>query len=212
MGEGLTWEGPVASGRIRRCRRALHHQHGLEMQFSHTAVSWAGVNGSDQMLFFQMPGELPTIDDWESHLTTVFPEVRLKRFLEMRGADCGPWRLICALPALWVGLLYDEQAQADALKLVESMSAEEREYLRDEVPRLALKTPYRNGTLQDLAKEVLKISRQGLERRGLEEGKYLNELDAIAESGETQAEALLKLYEGEWGKSVDPYYSPDFSY
>lgn len=159
-----------------------------------------------------LPGELPTIDDWESHLTTVFPEVRLKRFLEMRGADGGPWRLICALPALWVGLLYDEQAQADALKLVESMSAEEREFLRDEVPRLGLKTPYRDGTLQDLAKDVLKISREGLERRRREEGKYLNELDVIAESGETQAEKLLELYEGEWGKSVDPYYSPDFSY
>jgi glutamate--cysteine ligase len=159
-----------------------------------------------------LPGELPTIDDWENHLTTVFPEVRLKRFLEMRGADGGPWRLICALPALWVGLLYDEQAQADALKLVESMSAEEREFLRDEVPRLGLKTPYRNGTLQDLAKDVLKISREGLQRRGREEGKYLNELDIIAESGETQAEMLLKFYEGEWNKSVDPYYSPDFSY
>ena len=159
-----------------------------------------------------LPGELPSLKDWESHLTTVFPEVRLKRFLEMRGADGGPWRLICGLPALWVGLLYDEEAQAQALALADDMTPEEREFLRDQVPRGGLKTLYRGGTVQDLAKEVLKISRGGLERRGRQEGKYLNELDAIAESGETQAEMLLGLYETEWNRSVDPYYSPEFSY
>lgn len=159
-----------------------------------------------------LPGERPTLADWESHMTTVFPEVRLKRFLEMRGADGGPWRLICGLPALWVGLLYDAQAQADALALTESMSAEEREFLRDEVPRSGLKTPFRGGTVQDLALTVLGIARGGLERRGRQEAKYLKELEAIAASGETQAEALMKLYEGEWGGSVDPYYSPEFSY
>lgn len=159
-----------------------------------------------------LPGEVPTMGDWESHLTTVFPEVRLKRFLEMRGADGGPWRLICGLPALWVGLLYDAQAQAEAAALVADMTAEEREYLRAEVPRHALATPYRGGTVKDLAETVLGIARGGLERRGREEGKYLKELEEIASSGVTQADRLLELYEGEWGRSVDPYYSPEFSY
>eukprot|EP00887_Chlorella_sp_A99_P007182 scaffold2.g7182.t1 len=157
-----------------------------------------------------LPGVLPTLKDWESHLTTVFPEVRLKRFLEMRGADGGPWRLICGLPALW--------AQAEAAALVADWTQEEREYLRLEVPRTALKTPFRGGTVQDLAKEVLAISARGLERRGRQEGKFLKELQArgdvceIAESGETQAEALLRRYEGEWGRSVDPLYNGEFSY
>jgi len=159
-----------------------------------------------------MEGEYPTMADWESHLTTVFPEVRLKKFLEMRGADGGPWRLICALPALWVGLLYDSQAQAEAAALIEDMTAAEREYLRAEVPRLGLATPYRSGTVQDLAKQVLGILKRGLERRGREEGKYLNELEEIAESGVSQADLLLSLYHGEWKGSVDPYYSPEFSY
>ena len=159
-----------------------------------------------------LPGELPTLADWEAHLTTIFPEVRLKRFLEMRGADGGPWRLICGLPAVWVGLLYDAQAQAEAAALCADMTAAEREYLRAEVPRHALATPYRGGTVQQLAQEVLAISQRGLERRGREEGKYLKELEGIADSGVTQADELLKLYEGEWGRSVDPYYAPEFSY
>jgi glutamate--cysteine ligase len=159
-----------------------------------------------------LPGEFPTMKDWESHLTTVFPEVRLKRFLEMRGADAGPWRLICALPALWVGLLYDAEAQSQAAALIADMTADEREFLRDEVPRLGLKTPYRNGTVKDLAVEVLRIAHGGLQRRGREEGKYLKELMEIADSGTTQAEKLLELYHGPWGKSVDPYYAPEFSY
>ncbi|KAL4451418.1 hypothetical protein ABPG77_009490 [Micractinium sp. CCAP 211/92] len=159
-----------------------------------------------------LPGELPTLKDWETHLTTVFPEVRLKRFLEMRGADGGPWRLICGLPALWVGLLYDQQAQEEALALVADWTQAERDYLRVEVARSGLATPFRGGTVQDLAKQVLAISRGGLERRGRQEGKYLKELEAIAESGVTQADHLLGLYYGEWKESVDPIYSPEFTY
>jgi glutamate--cysteine ligase len=159
-----------------------------------------------------LPGELPTMEDWETHLTTVFPEVRLKRFIEMRGADGGPWRLICALPALWVGLLYDEQAQAEAATLISDFTQEERSFLRREVPRTALATPFRDGTVQDLAIEVLRIARGGLERRGRAEEKYLHDLEEIARSGVTQADRLLELYEGEWGKSVEPYYAPEFSY
>ena len=159
-----------------------------------------------------LEGEYPTLDDWESHLTTVFPEVRLKRFLEMRGADGGPWRLICGLPALWVGLLYDEEAQRQAANLISTMTAEEREYLRSEVPRLALNTPFREGTVKDLALEVLKISRGGLERRGRQEEKFLDQLDAIAASGSCQADHLLDMYENDWNQSVDPYFSKMYSY
>ena len=159
-----------------------------------------------------LEGEYPTMDDWESHLTTVFPEVRLKRFLEMRGADGGPWRLICALPAMWVGLLYDKESQAEAAAIMNSMTPEEREYLRSEVPRSALKTPFRDGTVQDLALEVLTISKRGLDRRGKKEAKCLHELELIAQTGETQADRLLDLYHGPWNKSVDPIFTPEFSY
>lgn len=159
-----------------------------------------------------LEGVYPDMDDWETHLTTVFPEVRLKKFLEMRGADGGPWRLICALSAMWVGLLYDEEAQKQAAAIMTNMTAEEREYLRSEVPRSALQTPFRDGTIQDLAIEVLKIARGGLERRGRQEEKFLNELDMIAQSGKSQADVLLDLYNGPWNKSIDPIFSPQFSY
>lgn len=159
-----------------------------------------------------LPGVVPSLKDWETHLTTVFPEVRLKRFLEMRGADGGPFRLICGLPALWVGLLYDEEAQQQCLDLTSDWTQQEMDYLREEVPRQALRTPFRGGTVQDLAIEVLEIARGGLERRGKEEGKYLQQLEKIAESGETQADRLLHLYETEWNRSVDPYFSPEFSF
>lgn len=161
-----------------------------------------------------LEGEFPTMDDWESHLTTVFPEVRLKRFLEMRGADGGPWRLICALPALWVGLLYDEEAQRQALEITNSMTAEEREFLRSKVPELGMETPYKDGTVRDLALEVLSISRRGLERRGRKEEKFLDQLDAIAQSGESQADALIKMFRDEWSKDggVDNLYTRKYSY
>ena len=130
----------------------------------------------------------------------------------MRGADGGPWRLICALPALWVGLLYDEEAQAQAAALMQGMSHEEMEYLRTEVPKTALRTPFRDGTVKDLAQEVLRISKGGLQRRGRHEEKFLQELEMIANSGKSQADVLLELYEGAWNHSVEPFFSPDFSY
>ena len=105
-----------------------------------------------------LPGEKPSIKDWEDHLTTAFPEVRLKKFIEMRGADGGPSKNLCALPAFWVGLLYDVEALADVMALISDWSFEEVSALRDQVPMTALKTPFRDGNLQDLAKDVLKIS------------------------------------------------------
>ncbi|MEE2760258.1 MAG: glutamate--cysteine ligase [Pseudomonadota bacterium] len=155
-----------------------------------------------------LPGELPTFGDWEDHLTTVFPEVRLKQFLEMRGADGGPWSNLCALPAFWVGLLYDDDALAAAVDLISAWSFTEINGLRTEVPRSALKTPFRGDTLQDLAHEVLFISKAGLARRARfdsqnqDETGFLDPLLEIAETGITPADEILALYDGEWNKDV----------
>jgi len=158
------------------------------------------------------PGEYPTIKDWEDHLTTAFPEVRLKKFLEMRGADGGPWGRLCALPAFWVGLLYDNSARAAALELVRDWTEEERETMRLEAPRLALNTPFRNTSIGDIALDALEIAHDGLSRRGVEdwvgldETHFLNPLFQIAESGFTPAEELLSAYERRWRGSVDPVF------
>ena len=160
-----------------------------------------------------LPGERPTLGDWADHLTTVFPEVRLKRYLEMRGADAGPWRRLCALPAFWVGLLYDRQALGEAGALVADWTEDERSYLRVEVPRLGLATPFRGTTVQALALQVLEISRGGLERRGRldtlgnDESHFITALNDIAESGLTPAERKLARYRDEWGGSVDPIFT-----
>ncbi|MFN3625880.1 MAG: glutamate--cysteine ligase [Hyphomicrobium sp.] len=157
----------------------------------------------------QLPGERPTLDDWSDHLTTLFPEVRLKRFLEMRGADSGPWQRICALPALWVGLLYDEQALDAAWHLVKDWTAEEREELRNAVPKTALATRFRSASVQDLAREVLRIARRGLRARrrinaaSQDEAVYLDPLDEVALTGRTLADILIERYEGAWNGEID---------
>mmetsp|Transcript_12177 Transcript_12177/g.38562 ORF Transcript_12177/g.38562 Transcript_12177/m.38562 type:complete len:535 (+) Transcript_12177:94-1698(+) len=158
------------------------------------------------------PGRLPTMSDWEDHLTTVFPEVRMKRFLEMRGADSGPWRKICSLPALWVGILYDDTAQKEAWAMVADWTEEERAYLRANVPRQGLQTPFRGGTVQDLCKQMVAIAKGGLERRGHNEASFLSGLEEIAESGKSQADLLLELYEGEWGGDIDRIYNSTWVY
>ncbi|HSD34897.1 MAG TPA: glutamate--cysteine ligase [Alphaproteobacteria bacterium] len=159
-----------------------------------------------------LPGEIPTTGDFADHVTTVFPEVRLKRYLEMRGADGGPWKRLCALPALWVGLLYDEGALAAADELTRGWTLEDHQHLRREVPRLGLKTPFRGGTVQDLARRVLSLSLEGLTVRaratgyGKDETCFLDPLMEIAESGVTPAEELLARYHGRWSGSVDPVF------
>ena len=160
----------------------------------------------------QLPGERPTLDDWSDHLTTLFPEVRMKRFLEMRGADGGRWRRICAVPALWTGLLYDQTSLDAAWDLVKDWSAKERQGLRDAIPKTALRTPFRRTSVLELARQTLAISRAGLKRRALEdaggadETKFLEPVEAILANGRTFAEEMLARYDGEWGRSVDPLF------
>jgi len=161
-----------------------------------------------------LPGEKPRKSDWVDHLSTAFPEVRLKSFLEMRGADGGPWNRICALPALWVGLLYDQGALDAAWDLVKDWDMEGRERLRSSVPELGLDAPLPGGgTLRDIAAHVLDIARGGLAARGRLNGAgdnetgYLQPLDEIVASGKTSAERLLDLYNGEWDGDLTKIYA-----
>lgn len=164
-----------------------------------------------------LPGERPRQSDWWDHLSTAFPEVRLKSFLEMRGADGGPWNRICALPAFWVGLLYDQGALDAAWDLVKHWTMEEREALRAAVPRLALDAPIPGGRkLGDIASEVLAIARSGLSARarfnsgGDNETGFLEALDEIAVSGKVPAQRLLDSYHGEWEGDISRVYEQSF--
>jgi glutamate--cysteine ligase len=166
----------------------------------------------------ELPGEKPSINDWTDHLSTAFPEVRLKSFLEMRGADGGRWGRICALPALWVGLLYDELALDAAWELVKGWSIAERETLRRDVPKLALETPTPDGrTMRELAGDVLDLAAGGLTRRGYlnaagdNEGGFLDPLHEVVATGMTPADRLLSRYHGEWNGDVSRIYE-EFSF
>ena len=164
-----------------------------------------------------LPGELPTLADWSDHMTTAFPEVRLKKYLEMRGADGGPWRRLCALPAFWVGLLYDTEALDAAWDLVKDFSMAERNQLRDGVPKQGLKLPFRNSSMRELAIEALKISALGLKNRrrlnrhGDDEALFLHPLMEIALANETPAERKLALYHGVWNGDIDQIFK-QFAY
>lgn len=159
----------------------------------------------------------PNMGDWTNHLSTLFPDVRLKRFLEMRGADGGTWRRICALPSFWVGLLYDEAALAAAEALVKNWSAEDVHKLRDEVPAQALGATIAGHCLLDVARDVIEISRQGLQARnnlnasGQDESVFLTSLDEVIAKKTTFAEDLVMLYNGRWNGSVEPLFQ-EFQY
>jgi glutamate--cysteine ligase len=166
----------------------------------------------------QLPGEKPRLTDWTDHLSTAFPEVRLKSFLEMRGADGGRWSRICALPALWVGLLYDEIALDAAWELVRHWTIEQREKLRRDVPRLALDAVTPDGeTMRDFAGRVLEIAGGGLTRRaklnsaGDNEGGFLDPLRDVVATGMTPADRLLARFDGEWNGDVSRIYE-EFSF
>lgn len=160
----------------------------------------------------ELPGERPTIKDWADHVTTIFPEVRLKYYLEMRGADAGPWSRLCALPALWTGLLYDQAALDAAWDLCKGWSVEDHEGLRAQAAKVGLKAQIDGRTLQDVAKDVLVIARQGLKARNrlsggmVDETGYLAELDDIADTGLTPAERMLEQYHGAWKGDLSKAY------
>jgi glutamate--cysteine ligase len=180
------------------------------------------VDVSGQSFRDLMAGKLPgmlgaraTISDWSNHISTIFPEVRLKRYLEMRGADSGPTRNLLALPALWAGILYDDASLDAAWDLVKGWSAADRQQLRDEVPKLALAANVRGRTVFEVATEMLKLARAGLTRRkrfdvsGRDETHYLEVLEDRLSRGTTPAQELLEKFHGPWAGSVDPIYAQE---
>jgi glutamate--cysteine ligase len=194
--------------------RYVEYALGVPMYFVYRDGNYIDVAGASFRDFLagklpQLPGEYPTLDDWSDHLTTLFPEVRMKRFLEMRGADGGRWRRICALPSFWVGLLYDASALDAAWDLVKSWTAEERQALREAVPRAALDAPFRGGTALSVAREAVAIAQSGLRRRarlnrkGQDETIHLDYLVEAVRSGRTAADDLLARFHGDWRGNVD---------
>ncbi|MET0332100.1 MAG: glutamate--cysteine ligase [Dyella sp.] len=194
----------------------------VPMYFSYRDDRYLDLSGQDFKAFMAgklaaLPGEHPSMRDFADHLTTAFPEVRLKQYLEMRGADGGPWGRLCALPALWVGLLYDDEALDAAWDLVKDFSREERHALRDGVPKQALKLPFRGHSVRELAAETLKIAAHGLRRRarhnahGADESIYLEPLLEIVAANQTPAERKLELFHGAWNGSIDPVFR-EFAY
>jgi glutamate--cysteine ligase len=161
----------------------------------------------------ELKGIVPSMSDWADHLTTIFPEVRLKRFLEMRGADGGTWRRICGLPALWTGIYYDQTALDAAWDLVKDWSAEERQAMRSAVPVLAFNAPFRETKVRELARRMLEISAAGLRRRaeedaiGSTEEGFLQPLVELVERGYTRAEELLRRYRMDWNSDLAPLFT-----
>ncbi len=157
----------------------------------------------------QLRGEYPTINDWETHISTLFPDVRLKQYLEMRGADAGAWPWICSLPALWKGLLYDKQAEDAAWSMVADWTHGEVVALRNSVPHTALRTPFRDTNVLKLCEQMLDISRAGLMRlhemneAGEDESIFLAPVIQAVESGKTQADRWLAAYQNEWHQNID---------
>jgi len=202
--------------------RYVDYMLDVPMYFVHRGDRMIDVSGQSFRDFMAgklpgLPGARPTLDDWSEHLTTAFPEVRLKRFLEMRGADGGPWNMICALPALWVGLLYDASTLEATWDLCRDWRFDEIQRMRADVPTLGLAAPFRDRTVGDVAKEVLALAEAGLAARGhadidgRDERKHITPLLEIVERGETPAEAKLRLVRDAWNGSVDPLFT-QFAY
>ena len=166
-----------------------------------------------------LPGEMPTLSDWADHLTTIFPEARLKKFIEMRGADGGPWRRLCALPAFWVGLSYDQTSLDAAWDLVKGWDAETREALRVAASVDGLQAHVGGISMHELAREVLAISEAGLKARAIpgaggmivDERHFLNALHDSVETGQVPADELLERYDGDWNGDLDKIYE-EYSY
>jgi glutamate--cysteine ligase len=160
-----------------------------------------------------LPGERATISDWANHISTIFPEVRLKRYLEMRGADGGPWRRLPALPAYWAGILYDDDSLEAAWDLVKNWTAEERQKLRDDVPKLGFAARVAGHDVLHLAKTTIALAQKGLARRrrldagGEDERRYLRPIEEYVARGITPAEELLEKFHGAWDRSVEPVFT-----
>src|ERR1700740_785076 len=189
----------------------------VPMYFIKRGDDYIDVSGSSFAAFFKgksnvRPGQRPTQSDWANHLSTIFPEVRLKRYLEMRGSDSGPWHRLPALPAFWVGLLYDDVSLDAAWDIAKHWTAEQRQTLRDEVPKLGVKGRVGDRYLFEIAKEGMALAHAGLRRRpridhiGRDEARHLEPLDRIIDSGRTPAEKLLEKFNPSWRHSVEPAY------
>ena len=198
-------------------QRYVEYALDVPMYFVYREGEYIDVSGQSFRDFLKgelpgRPGEIATMSDWSDHLTTIFPEVRLKKFLEMRGADSGPWRRLCALSAMWTGLLYESDSQTAAWDLVKNWTLEDHQYLRRAAPKTAMGTEFKGRTMSDLAKEVLAIAASGLRRRAIldkngdDESSFLTTLHEIADRGYAPAENQLRKFEAEWNKSVEPLY------
>ncbi|MEM7172148.1 MAG: glutamate--cysteine ligase [Pseudomonadota bacterium] len=198
--------------------RYVDHVLDVPMYFVYRDGTYIDASGQSFRDFLKgelpaLPGEIPTTSDWADHLSTLFPEVRLKRFLEMRGADGGPWKGLCALPALWVGLLYDQEALDGAWDLVKDWTHEDHVYLREDVPYRALHTKFRGRPLKELAGQVVALASLGLKNRarvdgtGNDETGFLDLLRTRVETGWSPAEYLLQDYDERWGQVIDPIFT-----
>ena len=187
------------------------------MYFAKRGETYVDLSGQSFRAFMDgkldaLPGDRATDKDWADHLTTLFPEVRLKQYLEMRGADGGPWSRICALPALWAGILYDAPSLAAAWDLCKDWDIADHERLRRDVTRLGLKAEVNGRNVRDIAVDMVNIAKQGLKNRArfsggmVDERGYITELEDIADSGVTSADRLLELYNGEWSGDVSRVY------
>lgn len=189
----------------------------VPMYFVYRGGKYIDVSGQSFRAFLEgklpgLPGVRPTLSDWADHLTTLFPEARLKKYLEMRGADGGRWRSLCSLPALWVGLLYDQTALDAAWDMVKDWSAAERAALHGAVPKEGFRARFRDETVRDLALRVLAVAREGLKSRarndriGQDETAFLNDIQTAAENGTTFADELLDAYKTRWNGNIDPIF------
>ncbi|MEN5147511.1 glutamate--cysteine ligase [Brevundimonas diminuta] len=187
------------------------------MYFAKRGETYVDLSGQSFRAFMDgkldaLPGDRATVQDWADHLTTLFPEVRLKQYLEMRGADGGPWSRICALPALWAGIFYDAPSLAAAWDLCKDWDIADHERLRRDVTRLGLKAEVNGRSVRDIAVDMVNIAKQGLKNRArfsggmVDERGYITELEDIADSGVTSADRLLELYNGEWGGDISRVY------
>jgi glutamate--cysteine ligase len=192
----------------------------VPMYFVHRGDDYIDASGQDFKAFMKgelpaYPGHRPVMDDWADHLTTLFPEVRLKKYLEMRGADAGPWSRLCALPALWGGLLYNKTALDAAWQLVKDWTPEDRRAMRAMAARTGLKGELAGRPVRDWALDMLTIARDGLKQRDhlsgglVDESGYLDELFNIADSGITPADRLLALYHGRWQGDLSHLYAEE---